>query len=298
MNINDIYYGGHMSISRGVIDAIDRINNMKGNMIQIFISNPRSITTKHKFNDMNINNMIKQKLKDTNSMLVIHLPYTINIANPLSNTKPNIAVSVICEQLIVSNMIGSIGCVIHTGKHMILTKEGGLDNMYKSLKYIINFIIVNKLKTHIILETPAGQGSELIPTMNNSLEQFANFYNRFTKKDKKYLRICVDTCHIFAAGFNITTKKHVNNFFKDFNKLIGIQYIDLIHLNDSKMPYNSHIDRHANIGEGKIGLLGLKHFIINALYWKLPMILETPSNYDTQIALICKLKKKIKKFHK
>ncbi len=283
------YYGAHISIKDGIIKAIDEIIELGGNMIQIFISNP--VSTKYtidnnKFNQKNCD-LIKQKLIDTNSKIVIHLPYVINLAKPLCpSPKECWWIDMICKQLTVSHSINSIGCVVHVGKHLDLTPLEGTENMYNALKYVIEFIKSNNLKTYIILETGAGQGSELLTTKNNSLEDFANFYNKFTDDDKNYIKICVDSCHIFAAGYDIRETSQVDTFFNDFDRMIGIKNMALIHLNDSKSICGSCVDRHEDLGLGKIGLNGLTHFIKNALTNKIPLILETPSGYNNEINLI------------
>jgi len=283
-----------MSISKGIPSAITEMNELGGNMIQIFISNPMS--TKYSINETTYNEkncqLIRSILESNDSKLVIHLPYVINLAKPLI---PDLSkcwwINMICNQLVVSDLINSIGCVVHVGKHLDLTVAEGLDNMYSSLKHVINFITENNLNTKIILETAAGQGSELLKTKNNSLEDFANFYNRFDKKDKEHLKICVDTCHIFAAGYDIRNKEQVKQFFSEFNKLIGVENISLIHLNDSKSDFGSCVDRHENLGLGKIGVHGIRYFIRYAIYYKIPIVLETPSNYKAGLELIESVKK-------
>ena len=289
------YYGAHLSIKNSIISAIDEIIEYEGNMIQIFISNPMSTKSNLKFTDSQCQ-LIKDKLTNTNCLLVIHLPYVINLSKPIINLENAWWIKMICEQLLISNKIGSLGCVVHVGKHLDLTISEGIDNMYKSLEYVINYIIENNLDTFIILETAAGQGTELISTKNNSLEDLAIFYNRFSSIQKKHLRLCVDTCHIFAAGFDITNSNRVKRFFEDFNKLIGIEYLALIHLNDSKSSCGSCVDRHENLGMGKIGIEGLRNFIRYGAYYKIPIILETPNAFIKEIQLIKTVKERVDKW--
>lgn len=287
------YYGGHISIKNGVVSAILQINEIGGNMIQIFISSPVNVksTVSKALLEPNECTLIKETLKTTNSKIVVHLPYVINIAKPLyQDISKCWWIDTICKQLTVSDSIGSIGCVIHVGKYLELTELEGLDNMFKSLVFVTNYIKEHNLNTHIILETSSGQGSELLSTENNSLSDLANFYNRFNDEQKKYLKICVDTCHIFVAGYDIRKKEQVKQFFNEFNTLIGIENLDLIHLNDTKSEYSSNLDRHENIGDGKIGLEGLRHIIRYGIYYKIPLILETPDNYEQEIKLINKVK--------
>jgi len=294
----NFYYGAHLSIKKGILNTIDEINEIKGNMIQIFISNPMS--TKFTIDNTKFNkkqgDIIKSKLNESNTQIVIHLPYVINLGRSLTNNPMDCWwINMICNQLLVSDMIGSIGCVVHVGKHLDLTESEGLDNMYDGLSYVIDFIIKNSLSTKIILETAAGQGTELITTKNNSLEDFAEFYNRFNNKQQKHIKICVDTCHIFAAGFDIRQKFQVKQFFDDFDRLIGIRNIILIHLNDSKAGCGSCKDRHENLGKGMIGLHGIKHVIRYAVFYKIPIVLETPDGCIQEIELISNIKKEVDK---
>ena len=295
MQVNDFYYGAHMSIKNGIISAIDEILEYNGNMIQIFISNPMSTKSESKINNSQCD-QIRQKLLDTNSRLVIHLPYVINLSKPIIRLEDSWWIKMICDQLIISNKMNSIGCVVHVGKHLDLTIQEGIDNMYNALIFIINFINSNKLNTYLILETAAGQGTELITTKNNSIEDLSNFYNKFTLEQKKHLRICIDTCHIFAAGFDITNSNRVKTFFDDFHRLIGIKYIALIHLNDSKSNCGSCVDRHENLGYGKIGIEGLRNFIRYGAYYKIPIILETPSAFEKELQLINIVKNGVNKW--
>jgi deoxyribonuclease-4 len=291
MSQSTFFYGAHISIRNGIISAIDEIIEANGNLIQIFISNPMSVKVdidKIKYNEKNCN-LIKNKLLETNTKLVIHLPYVINLAKtPLPLLENSWWIKMICEQLIISEKIGSIGCVVHVGKYVGLTESEGLDNMYMSLKYIINYLKSNSMQTKIILETSAGQGTELLSTSNNDLTNLSYFYNRFTIDEHKYIKICVDTCHIFAAGYDISKKKLVENFFIDFEQQIKIENIGLIHLNDSKTKCGSCVDRHANLGEGEIHIDGIKNFIRLAIYNNIPIILETPTNYIQELKLINK----------
>jgi deoxyribonuclease-4 len=294
------YYGGHMSITKGIVSAISDINEIGGNMIQIFISSPMMLNSKidMKKYSSNIVEQIKNKCIETNSKIVIHLPYVINLAKPLDYENPLETkwIKIIVEQLNVSDLIGSLGCVIHVGKYTGQTEAEGLDNMFKALKLIINYIINNNLNTYIILETAAGQGTELIPTKNNSLSSFGDFYNKFTNEEKQHIKICVDTCHIFAAGYDIREKLMVKTFFDQFNEIIGLENLALIHLNDSKKTCGSCVDRHENLGEGCIGLEGLRHFIRYAIYYKIPIVLETPSDYINELKLINKVNLGVKKW--
>ena len=292
------YYGAHFSISKGIYKTIDEALDYGCNMLQIFVSNPMGRSK----NDDKLNYYIEESLKikkyieERDIKIVIHAPYILNFAKiPEFGKNESWWLKTLWKELTISNYIHSIGVVIHVGKYLDLTIEDGKNNMYKSLKYIIEKMIEKKYKTKIILETAAGQGTELLVTKNNDISEFAEFYNRFSKKEKKYIRLCVDTCHIFAAGYDIRKREQVNNFFKEFDEKIGIEYLALIHLNDSKTEYGKCVDRHENIGIGKIGLNGLKNVIKIAVMNKIPTILETPESSIEEIEMIKKIKNKIDK---
>jgi len=285
-------YGCHLS-GQNIFDSIDEINKYNGNIIQIFVTNPIGKPSKDALAKYtNLGPKIKQYAEGKQTKIVIHSPYTLNFAEEFDNKA--YWIQTILLELRIAHLIGAIGCVIHVGKYLDLDINTATQNMYNSLKYIISIIKSEKLNVKLILETAAGQGSELFVTESNSIDDLANFYHRFNKDDKKILKICVDTCHIFSAGFDISSKKKVRYFFILFDRIIGLEHLALIHFNDSKTEYNSHVDRHANIGRGNIKLSGLSEFIKQAYKFKIPLILETHDDaYKNEITWIKKIINKI-----
>jgi deoxyribonuclease-4 len=281
MSDNILYYGAHISIDLNNI--VKSINLYGGNICQIFLTEPTKKIAPN-ISDQQINELIKY-IKLNKIKIVIHSPYTLNFARiPLGIfDSSNISwwIKNLIDELNFGKKIGALGCVIHFGKYMELGKKVGMKNMYDSLMFVLQK--VNDI--NIILETSSGQGTELC----YRLEDFKNFYDMFSNKIKKRLRICIDTCHIFVAGYDIRNKKGVYDYFKLFNKLIGIKYICLVHLNDAKNDLGSKIDRHEKLGKGYIGLDGLKYFVKICNKFKIPIILETPQqNYTSEIKLIQK----------
>lgn len=287
------FYGCHLS-SNNIFDSINEVNKYQGNFIQIFVSNPIGKPAKDALKKYKtIGPDIKKYCLNNLTKIVIHSPYTLNFAKEFN--EDSYWIKNILLDLRIAHEIGAIGCVIHVGKYLDLDINVATQNMYNSLKYIISIIKKEKLNSILILETAAGQGTELFVTEDNTLDELANFYHRFTKDDKKYLKICVDTCHIFSAGFDISSKKKVRYFFILFEKMIGLQYLALIHFNDSKTEYNSHKDRHEKIGNGQIKTSGLIEFLKQAYKFKIPLILETHGDaYKKEIPWINKIIKKIK----
>lgn len=286
------HFGTHMS-STNIIKSFKSIEQLGGNFMQIFIDNPYgkynpNLISKYKL----LEKSISKYMLDHNLKIVIHAPYTINFAQTINYN--SIKFKIICDELIVAHMIGAIGCIIHVGKMLTMDKMLATGNMLKSLKYISKFIKDNKLKSKLILETAAGQGTEMFTTENNSMRGLATFYHMLTVDEKKHIKLCMDTCHIFSAGMDIRTRSNVKQLFKQLKYMDLLQYIVIIHFNDSKNEYNSHVDRHEAIGQGKIGFSGLSEILKYAFINNIPCVLETPGN--SYIEEIPWIKQLIQKF--
>lgn len=289
----DFYYGCHMPVIYGIEKAVMGINKMGGNCLQVFVSSPMSGQVSEKSIAYYKQNgeKIKQTLKDKNTKLFIHSPYTFNFAKPkLNGFWLNCYwIRSYLKELEIAHTIGAVGCVIHVGKSLDMDIKEAEDNMYESLSFVIEQMKSKQLNSVIILETGAGQGTELFLTSNNNIDNFANFYNKFTQDQKKYIKLCVDTCHIFSAGYCISDPKIVIKFFKEFEAKIGLENLVLVHLNDSKKECNCHVDRHENLGKGMIGLNGLGMFILLSYMINIPLILETPEPDPNEIIAIKEL---------
>lgn len=179
-----------------------------------------------------------------------------------------------------------IGCkyfVLHFGKYLDKDISDAYNNMYSALLHIHNKTLMYE-NVIILLETPTGQGTQIC----YKLEDLAVFYkkisNSLNKSFRKRVKICLDTCHVFTAGYDIRSKMKVDKFLDMFDELVGIKYVKLIHLNDSKVPLGSLVDRHYNIGNGFIGYSALQYvfdYFVEKGVW---IILETPGNgYKTEI---------------
>jgi deoxyribonuclease-4 len=289
----NFYYGCHMPASHGLEKAINGINNLGGNCLQIFVSSPLSGQVSEKSLEYYKSNgaNIKKILKDKDTKLFIHSSYTFNFAKPKQfdywlNCK---WIRNYIKDLEIADYIGAVGCVIHVGKSLEMDITEAENNMYESLSFVISQIKEKKLNSIIILETGAGQGTEMFLTENNSIDNFANFYNRFTDDEKKYIKLCVDTCHIFSAGYCISDPKIVTKFFYEFEEKIGLENLVLVHLNDSKKGCNCHVDRHENLGKGMIGMSGIGMFILLSYMLNIPLVLETPEMDPNQIIAIREL---------
>lgn len=281
------YVGAHINRDKTIVKTMENIKNAGGNALQIFVSSPRStaLTDIAKYNS--VSREIKEYLKQNDFKLVIHSPYVINIASEFKNGKRTLTIDecywikTIINQLEISDLIGSIGVVLHVGKHVKLSYNDGLENMKVAIKYVLNDISTKKLNTKLILETPAGQGTELL----TDLKDFIKFYNSFTKDEQKYLGICLDTAHTWALGYDLDEAYDL--LFSKSNA----KNITLIHLNNSQVKKGAKKDRHATILDGMIPNDKMNDFIKSIKKNKTVIILETPStDYDKEIAHIYDIK--------
>lgn len=244
---------------------IDRILNMKANTVQLFVYPD--------YKDITYYDIFKKNVIHKNITVIVHASYTINLSANWDEYSWQI--NQFINEIELANYIGALNIVIHMGKQMDLTKEQAYNNMFTALIYIHN-----KTKkynsTRILLEYPSGQGSEIC----YKLEDFAYFFKKFSLHRNPDIqdrfRICIDTCHIFSAGYDITTKSKVDMYIDALEELIGLKYIALIHLNDSKKELGSNVDRHQNLGDGFIGKEGLKYFAKQMQKMTIPIVLETP----------------------
>lgn len=195
---------------------------------------------------------------------VVHAPYIINLANTVNPATYEIAVEFLALEIERTIAMGSHILILHPGAHVGAGVNAGIDRIAEGL----NEVLTDKQDCYIALETMAGKGSEI----GRSFEELAAIYDKVAHNDK--LRVCMDTCHLNDAGYDI-----VNDFdgvIDRFDQLIGKDQIALFHINDSKNALGAGKDRHANIGEGTIGTDALRYVVHHPDFLHLPKILETP----------------------
>lgn len=195
--------------------------------------------------------------------LVIHAPYIINLANNLNKDKYLFSINFLCEELNRANMLGVKKVVLHPGSFTSLSLDDGINNIINAL----NLVIKPNLDVSICLETMAGKGTEV----GFKLEHIKRIIDGVKYNDK--LMVCLDTCHLNDSGYDIS---NFNKFLDEFDKIIGIEKIGCVHVNDSKNVLGSRKDRHENIGFGTIGFDSLINVIYNERIENVPKILETP----------------------
>lgn len=269
--IESFRLGHHLNLKDGIDESFKYLDESKANFIQIFINSPKSFMVKK---DKTYLDLIKKNVDERKLKIVVHGNYMLNFCNPSESKIYKNAVRILKDELNDSVRINSIGVVIHMGKNvkkLNLTDQEAEDNFIKGLEEVLDN---TDKKSVLILETGAGQGTE-INTEINSL-------GRLKKRLSKYgdrVKFCIDTCHIFSAGYNISDVNYISEFEKIIEKFLGWNNIAVIHFNDSKVELGCKKDRHEDIGKGYIKLEGLIKFIKLAKKYNIPTVLETPCDY-------------------
>ena len=205
--------------------------------------------------------MMKKNNIDINNVIV-HAPYIVNLANNKEEDKYDFSINFLKQEVERCHKIGIKYMVLHPGSHVGLGIEEGIKNII----FALNIILKNS-ETTILLETMAGKGTEI----GSCFEEIKQIIDGVENKDR--IGVCLDTCHINDAGYDLS---NFNNVLKDFDEIIGLKYLKCIHVNDSKNEIGMRKDRHENIGYGTIGFDKLIKVLYNEKLENIPKILETP----------------------
>lgn len=258
--------GAHMSIAGGYYKAVNAASELGMDCVQIFTKNNNQWKAKP-LTDSDI-----KKFKDTLEETGIQAPcshdsYLINVASPKDDLWEKSRDALVIE-LERAEALGLIGVVMHPGSFVESTEEKGLKRIVKALNQVISK--TKGFNVEIWLEATAGQGTNLGHRFEHLQYLIENV------KDSSRVGVCIDTCHIFAAGYAMETKQEYKKTMDEFHKLIGLDRIKSFHLNDSKKEFGSRVDRHEHIGEGFLGLNPFKHLLNDSRFKHLPMYMETP----------------------
>lgn len=267
-----IRIGRHVNISQGFANVPTYAKNIGCDIFQIFLGAPQRIIFKSRQKDEVI--LFKNNLEKEDMVMVVHGSYTINLCHNPKTPKYNASVNSLVQDLITASYIGDrcLGVIIHMGKNIKennLSIEVAFNNYIYGLKQALSITPAN---TNIILETGASQGSEIASRITG----LAYIYWLLDNQERDRVFFCIDTCHIWATGYDISTRIGVRNFFKEFDEHIGIDKIKCIHFNDSRTDLESHVDRHADLGYGRINEKGLSSVAKYAKRYNIPLIMETP----------------------
>lgn len=264
--------GAHMSISGGLHLAFDRLKEVGGRALQIFTKNERQ----WKAPDIETENaeLFVQCWQNTGAIPVAaHDTYLINLAaiDPIKLEK---SVTAFAEELRRAELLRIPFLITHPGSHLGRGVESGLNSLVRNLDRALE--ISKTSAVAVLIETTAGQGTNL----GSSFEEIAFILKESSNRNR--LGVCFDTCHAFAAGYDLRDREAYHRTFSEFDSVIGLEHLKFFHLNDSKKDFGSRVDRHEHIGGGCIGLEGFRLLLNDPRFKDHPMVLETPKEKNLE----------------
>ncbi|HEX7031466.1 MAG TPA: deoxyribonuclease IV [Nitrososphaera sp.] len=263
-----IRVGFHVSIAGGIANSVDNAKKIGCTAFQIFSRNPRGWAAKPLKSDDVL--LFKKKLASSGidrRDVIVHMPYLPNLSGP-DGEFYNKSVETLAGEMQRCNALDIPYLVIHLGSHMGKGQASGIDQLVKAIE-------TASTKTReegpmVLLENNAGQKN----SVGGSFEELRTILDRLD--DPKRFGVCLDTCHLFASGYDLRKKSDVDKTLEKFDTVVGLRNLKFIHLNDSKGALGSNLDRHEHIGLGMIGEEGLSAFLNHRAIRDLPVIMETP----------------------
>ncbi|MEE1124672.1 MAG: deoxyribonuclease IV [Acutalibacteraceae bacterium] len=267
--------GCHLSASKGFLHMAKEAVSINANTFQFFTRNPRGFKAKD-LDEKDIEKFLLYIEDKSFAPIVAHAPYTLNAcsADPKIRELAKITME---DDIRRMEYLPNNYYNFHPGSHVKQGVEIGIDYIVEML----NSILKPEQTTKVLLETMAGKGSEI----GRSFEEIKAILDRVELSDK--MGVCLDTCHIWDAGYDVVN--NLDAVVDEFDRVIGLDKLCAIHLNDSKNPFSSHKDRHEVIGEGNLGLEAISRIINHPQLKHLPFELETPNDLDgyaKEIALL------------
>jgi len=273
------YIGCHISISGGIENAPSRAAEIGCDAFQIFTANQMQWKASPISEEARKRYLLEIE-KHQFQKVVAHDSYLINLGNPDSK-KRAMSRKAFLEEIRRTTFLSIPYIVFHPGSHMGKGVDYALKTIAESLDYCIEKVPDSPVT--LLLENTAGQGTNV----GYHFAQLDAIIRQSAHPDR--LGVCFDTCHAFAAGYNLAEESGYQDTFRQFDDIIGIQRLQVFHLNDSKKPLGSHIDRHHQLGEGLIGLKAFYRLIHDERFSEMAMILETPGDeehYAREIQLL------------
>lgn len=258
--------GCHLSSSKGFKNMGENALKIGANTFQFFTRNPRGSKAKD-IDEKDVKEFLELAKENNFGKILAHAPYTLN---PCSADDRNreFAIEIMKDDLNRMEYIPHNLYNFHPGNHVKQGVEAGIEYIV----YAINSILKEEQTTKVLLETMSGKGTEI----GRNFEEIAEIIKGVSLKD--HIGVCLDTCHIYDAGYDIVNE--LDKVLDEFDRIIGLDKLCAIHLNDSKNPFESHKDRHETIGEGYIGLDAISNIINHKELCHLPFFLETPNELE------------------
>ena len=261
------YFGAHVSASGGVENAVKNAKDIGATAFALFTKNQRQwIAPALTDSQVETFKAMAEEAGYRAEHILPHDSYLINLGHPDEDGLEKSRESFF-EEMARCERLGLDRLNFHPGSHLKrISDEGSLDRIAES----INMALARTKGVTAVLENTAGQGSNL----GYKFEHLAYIIDRV--EDKSRVGVCLDTCHSFAAGYDLRTKEACDATFAEFDRIIGFKYLRGMHLNDAMRPLGSHIDRHSPMGEGEIGIECFKYIASDPRFDNIPLILETP----------------------
>lgn len=256
--------GAHVSAAGGVRKLWERVEELGVEAVQMHPSAPQSF--RHTTIPIEDQQWLHEQLKRSGLPLYFHSIYLINLANP-DDRLWHAALSSIEHYLQIGAVFGAVGTVTHLGSHKGLGLDAVRERLVAAAKKLE---ALPKDGPALIIENTAGGGG----TLGRDIAELKVLWQTFSEHVPT--KICLDTCHLFAAGVPVHQPKEFDQWLTEFDREIGLQHVTAVHLNDSKTPFSSNRDRHANLGEGEIGEAGLQHVLTEPRLAHVNFVLEVP----------------------
>lgn len=262
-----ITLGAHLSASKGFVNMYETALSIGANTFQFFTRNPRGGKAKD-IDIADIDEFLKLvNANDSFGTVLAHAPYTLNACSAKADVR-TFALETFKDDIARMELIPNQLYNFHPGSHVGQGEEKGIEQIAE----ILNEVIFEDMTTTVLLETMAGKGSEI----GKTFEELNEIIKRVEQSDK--VGVCLDTCHVHDGGYDIVNS--LDEVLEQFDKVIGIDRLKALHLNDSKNPVGAHKDRHEKIGEGYIGIKSFENIVNHPVLSTLPMFLETPNELD------------------
>lgn len=259
-----------MSTAGGVAEALKRGEAAGCDVVQIFVKNNKQWFGKP-FSQEDLTAYANELAKDNFAAVFGHAGYLINLGGPDGENRDK-SIKSLTQEIHLASDLGIPFLVLHPGAHLKAGEGAGINQIVAGLNEV--FQATKNLPVRIALENTAGQGT----TIGGTLKHHAAIFGAV--KHPERLGLCLDTCHYFAAGYDVSTPKGWEAAIKEVDDLLGIEQILAFHLNDSKGKLGSHLDRHEHIGQGEIGRNGFGHIVRDSRFADTPASLETPKSDD------------------